>query len=89
HRRRPTPRDFLPWRFSDAGSPSVGMASACRHPKTCTGTDSCAMVSRHLARSLIGLVRIVDDTIDDEVLPFRMAQLPHALHKCAIDALIA
>lgn len=47
------------------------------------------MVSRHLARSLIGLVRIVDDTIDDEVLPFRMAQLPHALHKCAIDALIA
>jgi len=27
------------------------------------------MVSHHLARSLIGLVRIVDDTIDDEVLP--------------------
>jgi hypothetical protein len=36
-------------------------------------------------RSLIGLVRIVDEIIDDEVLPFRMAQLPHALHKCAKD----
>jgi hypothetical protein len=30
----------------------------------------------------------VPGTKHDEVLPFRMAQLPH-LHKCAIDALIA
>jgi hypothetical protein len=44
------------------------------------------MVLHDLARSLIGLVRIVDEIIDDEVLPFRMAQLAHALHKCAKDA---
>jgi hypothetical protein len=35
----PTPRDFLPWRFSDAGCPSVGMVSACRHPTTCIIPD--------------------------------------------------
>jgi transposase len=28
--------DFRKGRFSDAGCPSVGMVSACRHPKTCT-----------------------------------------------------
>jgi hypothetical protein len=36
HCRCLTPRDFVPWRFSDAGCPSVGMVPACRHPKTCT-----------------------------------------------------
>jgi hypothetical protein len=29
------------WRFSDAGRRSVGIVSACRHPKTYTTCDSC------------------------------------------------
>src|SRR3981189_384823 len=41
HRRCPTSRDFVPWRFSDAGRRSAWIASSCRHPKTCTQTDSC------------------------------------------------
>ena len=28
--------DFVPWRFSDAGCPSAGIASPFRRPKTCT-----------------------------------------------------
>src|SRR6266851_1345017 len=39
HRRCPTSRDFVPWRFSDAGRRSAWIASSCRHPKTCTGTE--------------------------------------------------
>jgi len=31
-----TSRDFVPWRFSDAGRRSAWIASSCRHPKTCT-----------------------------------------------------
>src|SRR5882757_5220069 len=38
HRRCPTSRDFVPWRFSDAGRRSAWIASSCRHPKTCTRT---------------------------------------------------
>src|SRR5260221_6906854 len=38
HRRCPTSRDFVPWRFSDAGRHSSWIASSCRHPKTCTTT---------------------------------------------------
>ena len=30
------PRDFVPWRFSDAGLPACGAARHCRRPKTCT-----------------------------------------------------
>ena len=30
------PRDFVPWRFSDAGLPACGAARYCRRPKTCT-----------------------------------------------------
>jgi hypothetical protein len=30
----PTPRDFVPWRFSDAGRISVWLAQHCRRPKT-------------------------------------------------------
>src|SRR5450631_1814362 len=41
HRRCPTSRDFVPWRFSDAGRRSAWIASSCRHPKTYTGRDSC------------------------------------------------
>src|SRR5882757_1552426 len=41
HRRCPTSRDFVPWRFSGAGRRSAWIASSCRHPKTCTTTDSC------------------------------------------------
>jgi hypothetical protein len=51
HCRCPTPRDFVPWRFSDAGCPSVGMVSACRHPKTCTFADPCAAAKRIPIRS--------------------------------------
>jgi len=32
----PASRDFVPWRFSDAGRRSAWIASSCRHPKTCT-----------------------------------------------------
>src|SRR5216684_1743753 len=32
----PLSRDFVPWRFSDAGRRSAWIASSCRHPKTCT-----------------------------------------------------
>jgi hypothetical protein len=32
-------RDFVPWRFSDAGRHSSWIASSCRHPKTCTIGD--------------------------------------------------
>jgi hypothetical protein len=46
-------RDFVPWRFSDAGRHSSWIASSCRHPKTCTRTDSCtaAKTSSHDRRS--------------------------------------
>src|SRR5258705_9658182 len=46
HRRCPTSRDFVPWRFSDAGRRSAWIASSCRHPKTCTPTDSCTAAKR-------------------------------------------
>src|SRR5229473_7878262 len=39
HHRCPTSRDFVPWRFSDAGRRSAWIASSCRHPKTYTLTD--------------------------------------------------
>ena len=32
----PTSRDFLPWRFSNAGRMSTWTISPCRRPKTCT-----------------------------------------------------
>ena len=32
----PTSRDFVHWRFSDAGRRSAWIASPCRRPKTCT-----------------------------------------------------
>ena len=31
-----TSRDFVPWRFSDAGLRSAWIARRCRRPKTCT-----------------------------------------------------
>ena len=37
----PTSRDFLPWRFSNAGRRNAWIASSCRRPKTCTARDSC------------------------------------------------
>src|SRR4029450_4607615 len=36
HRRCLTSRDFVPWRFSDAGRRCAGIASSSRRPKTCT-----------------------------------------------------
>ena len=35
----PNSRDFVPWRFSDAGRRSAWIASSCRRPKTCTKAD--------------------------------------------------
>jgi hypothetical protein len=32
----PHSRDFVHWRFSDAGRRSAWIASSCRRPKTCT-----------------------------------------------------
>jgi hypothetical protein len=32
----PTSRDFVPWRFSDAGRRCASRARHCRRPKTCT-----------------------------------------------------
>ena len=37
--RAPTFRDFVPWRFSDAGRPSMWRLRHCRRPKTCTKAD--------------------------------------------------
>jgi hypothetical protein len=34
-----TSRDFVPWRFLDAGRKSAWKGSSCRRPKTCTTTD--------------------------------------------------
>jgi hypothetical protein len=43
HRRRTiSRRDFVPWRFSDAGRRSAWLDRCCRRPKTCTR----AVVSR-------------------------------------------
>src|SRR5580704_15596621 len=39
HCRVPYSRDFVHWRFSDAGRRSAWIASSCRRPKTCTTTD--------------------------------------------------
>src|SRR5712691_7232006 len=39
HRRCPTSRDFVPWRFLDAGRHSAWKGSSCRRPKTCTNLD--------------------------------------------------
>jgi hypothetical protein len=37
HRHRNTShRDFVPWRFSDAGRLCASISSSRRHPKTCT-----------------------------------------------------
>ena len=35
----PTSRDFVHWRFSDAGRRSAWIASSCRRPKTCREGD--------------------------------------------------
>jgi hypothetical protein len=34
--RERTSRDFVPWRFSDAGYRSAWLDRRCRRPKTCT-----------------------------------------------------
>jgi hypothetical protein len=34
-----TSRDFVPWRFSDAGRHSAWRGSSCRRSKTCTSTE--------------------------------------------------
>src|SRR5580700_723815 len=39
HCRVPYSRDFVHWRFSDAGRRSAWIASSCRRPKTCTIPD--------------------------------------------------
>ena len=46
---RPTApsRDFVPWRFSDAGHRSAWLAHRCRRPKTCTKPDPCSAAKKH------------------------------------------
>ena len=41
-----TSRDFVHWRFSDAGRRSAWIASSCRRPKTYTNPDSCTATKR-------------------------------------------
>ena len=41
----PTSRDFVPWRFLDAGRRSAWIASSCRRPKTCTKSEVSAAYS--------------------------------------------
>src|SRR5580704_4523703 len=36
----PHSRDFVRWRFSDAGRRSAWIASSCRRPKTCTKAEA-------------------------------------------------
>src|SRR5712671_4354511 len=53
-----TSRDFVPWRFSDAGRRSAWIASSCRHPKTYTAAavrakSAFATLSRHRLRHLV------------------------------------
>src|SRR5467141_2816940 len=67
HRRCPTSRDFVPWRFSDAGRRTAWIASSCRHPKTCTTADPCTPAtsntnrpSHERARAILRRVRLVN-----------------------------
>ena len=46
-----TSRDFVPWRFSDAGRRSAWIASSCRHPKTYTGADIAKLFSLRMPGS--------------------------------------
>src|ERR1700737_76566 len=56
HRRCPTSRDFVPWRFLDAGRHSPWKRSSCRRPKTCTTTEVPVPIRspRPLALGLMG-----------------------------------
>src|SRR6478736_3394166 len=38
-----TSRDFVPWRFSDAGHRSAWLDRRCRRPKTCTKPEVTAL----------------------------------------------
>ena len=38
-------RDFVPWRFSDAGRRSASLDHRCRRPKTCTTADELMIFS--------------------------------------------
>ena len=40
------PRDFVPWRFSDAGLPACRAARHCRRPKTCTTAEILQLLER-------------------------------------------
>jgi len=57
HRRRPTSRDFVPWRFSDAGRPERVEGPSCRHPKTCTKVEVGAPLQRdfHTVSGSVGV----------------------------------
>ena len=56
--RCPTSRDFVPWRFLDAGQLSARVFHCCRRPKTSTGRDIPYPVSiTQPLRSTAGLCR--------------------------------
>jgi hypothetical protein len=51
--RAPTFRDFVPWRFSDAGRPSMWRLRHCRRPKTCTEAELTGLCNLHRLRCVI------------------------------------
>src|SRR6267154_4134521 len=56
-RRCPTSRDFVPWRFLDAGRKSASIASSCRHPKTLYGVYWCQGESGDAVESFCHVTR--------------------------------
>src|SRR5712664_2770236 len=58
HRRCPTSRDFVPWRFLDAGRHSAWKGSSCRRPKTCTDSDIPIALALHSAQTTTKLAAV-------------------------------
>src|SRR6202047_1168844 len=51
-------RDFVPWRFSDAGRHSSWIASSCRHPKTCTIGEAVIILTRSLKQFRLDKIEV-------------------------------
>jgi hypothetical protein len=56
-RRGTSSRDFVHWRFSDAGHCSAWIASSCRRPKTCTEAEVALIRAARLAPILLRIAR--------------------------------
>ena len=57
-RQCPTSRDFVPWRFLDAGLHSVWKGSSCRRPKTLYGAYWCQGESVGAVESFCHVTRL-------------------------------